>query len=76
MEDHVIGWVGSAGTDGVLVVGLPGDSASYFRWAGTFVDGVISGSAYYGYTDYYYGHTYYYGYLYFFLLLWNEWSRG
>jgi hypothetical protein len=68
LGDHVIGWVGTSGTEGVLVLGYPGDSLSYVRWAGTYEDGLLSGGYYYGYPydydSYGYTYTYYYGYRY------------
>jgi hypothetical protein len=66
LGDHVIGWVGSSGTEGVLVLGRPDDAASYVRWAATDEDGLLSGGYdyMYAYDDYFDGYTHYYGYRY------------
>jgi hypothetical protein len=62
LEDHVIGWVGTSGTEGFVVWGRPGDSASYYSWAGTYEDGLLSSGAYYVYPYDYYGYAYQYSF--------------
>jgi hypothetical protein len=52
------------GTEGLVVLGVPGEPASYVRWTGTYEDGLLSGSADYMFPYYYDGSAYYFGYRY------------